>query len=397
MARSAEAIINHDLLIWARESAGLTTEEAAKKARVSKERLENWEQRESRLSISQLRNLSSVYKRPIAVFYLPERPKDFEVMHDFRRFPGEILGLPLAQLRYEIRRAHQRREIALELYQDLEGEPPTFSLRADIEDNPEEIANRIRTELGIKHEDQTNLRAAYMALRYWREAIEDAGILVSQATGVDRSEMRGFSISKTPFPAIVVNSKDAARARIFTMLHELAHIMLRRAGLCDLSEESGRPPEEQTIEILCNRIAGATLVPKESLLSEQIVVANQGNMEWSDNEINSLSYVYGGASREVILRRLLIFGRTTDGFYQMKRAQYQKEYASLPSPTGGPPWDVKYISRSGKFFTQLVLDSYRQEHITASDVADFLEIKLKWLPHIEDRLHNYGRSLIFPS
>ena len=75
MTESIEAIIKPELLIWARKSAGLTLADAAKKAQVSEDKLNEWETGKSRPSISQLRKLGKVYKRPIAVFYLPEPPK----------------------------------------------------------------------------------------------------------------------------------------------------------------------------------------------------------------------------------------------------------------------------------------------------------------------------------
>ena len=43
-----------------------------------------------------------------------------------------------------------------------------------------------------------------------------------------------------------------------TVLHELAHVMLREGGLCDLDDHTQRAPEELQAEIFCNMVAGAT-------------------------------------------------------------------------------------------------------------------------------------------
>jgi transcriptional regulator with XRE-family HTH domain len=75
MTESIEAIIKPELLIWARKSAGLTLTDVAKKTQVSEEKINEWETGKSTLSVSQLRRLAKVYKKPIAVFYLPEPPK----------------------------------------------------------------------------------------------------------------------------------------------------------------------------------------------------------------------------------------------------------------------------------------------------------------------------------
>jgi hypothetical protein len=40
------------------------------------------------ISLARLRDLARVYKRPLAVFYLPERPREFDAMRDSRRVEG---------------------------------------------------------------------------------------------------------------------------------------------------------------------------------------------------------------------------------------------------------------------------------------------------------------------
>lgn len=391
MAKRIEALIQSELLVWARKNAGLTLEEAAKKVLVKPERLASWEAGERRPTINQLRKLAKAYKRPMALFYLPESPRDFQPMHDFRRFPGETAPLESPQLRSEIRRARQRREIALELYEDLEGEAPQFSGEASLSDDPEGLASRIRNVLGITHEDQIMFRDYYDALNSWRSALENAGVLIFQAMGVDLSEMRGFSVSETPFPVIVVNVQDAPVGRIFTMLHEFVHILLRDGGICDLIEEPGRTPEKQRVEVFSNYVAGAILVPKDDLLKEGLVLKKGPRAEWSNEEIAKLAGRYR-VSHEVLLRRLLIWDRTTREFYQKKRREFEEEHrAPRERLRGGyPPPYRSAISTAGRLFTRLVLENYYQENITAGDLSDFLNIKLKHMGQIEREIMGYS-------
>ncbi len=379
-----EALVKPELLVWARESAGLSVEIAAKKAQVKPEQLEAWEQGELRPSIPQLRKLGRAYKRPLAVFYLQRPPKTFQAMHDFRRRPGEVAGIESPELRLEIRKAHYRREIAIELFRMLREQPPAFDVAASIDEDPEIVAERARAALGITLEEQSRWREPYKALRNWRAALERLGILVFQASGIDHNEMRGFSISETPLPTLVVNVKDRPRGRIFTMAHELAHLMLRDAGLCDLTEEASRPPEELRIEIFCNHVAGAVLVPRELLLSEEIVQQKGRRAEWADQEIEWLVRRYQ-VSREAMLRRLLICGRTTEGFYKQKRKEFLAAYEEDAGKERGGfslP-DSKALSQTGHLFARLVLEGFHQEVITSSDVSDYLEVRLKWMPKIE--------------
>jgi transcriptional regulator with XRE-family HTH domain len=68
-----EAIVNHDILIWARENRGFSIEHSAKEMGVSPEMLTQWESG-GKLTIKDLRKVAEVYEISMLVFYLNERP-----------------------------------------------------------------------------------------------------------------------------------------------------------------------------------------------------------------------------------------------------------------------------------------------------------------------------------
>lgn len=381
MAKRVEALIKPELLLWARQSASFTKETAANKLKIKLSKLEDWEKGTSRPTINQLRKIAALYKRPLAVFYLPEAPKDFDALKDFRRFPGTIGFRQPEKLKFEIRLANYRREVALDLMKDLYGKLKDFNHQIKITDDPEETGSKIRRILEMDITKQKALSTDYDAFKYWRSAVEGTGVLVFQSSGIDVSEMRGFSIGKFPLPVIGINSKDSPRGRIFTLLHELAHIMLRESGVCDLYETSQRPPEAKRTEIFCNHAAGAALIPKPELL--KLVSTVKSIKSWTDNELYDMAKFFK-TSKEVVLRRLLICKLTTERFYKKKRKEFIEEYRKidLKKKGGFVPPDVKSISNVGLTFTKLVLDGYNNERITASDLSDYLNIRLKHLPKI---------------
>jgi Zn-dependent peptidase ImmA (M78 family)/DNA-binding XRE family transcriptional regulator len=387
MPPRVEALVEPSLLRWARESAGLDTELAAKKAGVKQERLESWEAGERRPSIVQLRKLAHIYRRPIAVFYLPEPPADIPTPRDFRRLPGEVAGIESPELRYEVRRAVTRREIALELLSEEGEEAPEFPLRARVSDDPDDLASGIRDVLGVELRTQYTWRGTYDPFNGWRAAIEEQGVLVLQMVDVDPTEARGFSISEMPLPAVVANIKDAPRGRTFTLLHELAHVVLRQGGLCDLDDLASRPVDRLNVEKFCNRVSGAILLPRDALLSDASVREHGRDPAWTDEELRSLSQRFG-ASREAVLRRLLDLGRTDEDYYRDRREGFLAEYEEARRRQGAgfaPPHQIALAS-AGPAFSGLVLSSYAHGNITASDVSDYLGIRLKHLPRIEQQL-----------
>jgi Zn-dependent peptidase ImmA (M78 family) len=384
------AIIKPELLVWTREEAGVSVEDAAKKIAVTPERMLACERGNSQLTVRQLRILSNAYKRPLAFFYLPQPPPKTKSLRDFRRAPNEIAEPESPALLYEIRRAKYRRRIAIELQEEL-GEPiAEFQGRATLQDDTFEVARRLRALLGITKLQQKHFNDEYSALKGWREAIERAGAAVFQASGIDSREMLGFSLSEPLLPVIVLNMSDAPVRRIFTMMHEMAHLMLRTGGLCTLQEVEG-------IEVFCNEVAGESLVPQAWLLDEPVVKANANRRVWSDNMIQALARRYR-VSRETLLRRLLVADYTTQAFYEEKREQYQLEYVAFAEAAakrrkeqekkGGASPSTMAVSESGGMFIRLVLESYRRDKITIGDVSDYLEVRTKHLDNIAKAIEN---------
>ena len=81
-----KALITKEVLRWARETARFSIENAASKINISEKKLHDWESSSSEEypSIKQAEKLAKLYRRPLAVFYLPSIPKDFQTLRDFR-------------------------------------------------------------------------------------------------------------------------------------------------------------------------------------------------------------------------------------------------------------------------------------------------------------------------
>lgn len=384
--QKSRALVMPAVLVWAREEAGFEREVVARKLSVKPERLAQWETGEARPTLPQLLNLSRVYKRNPAVFYLEHPPEEHFAVHDFRRLP-EAAPRPLSpELRYEIRLAHTRREVLLSI---RGADAPASNLpRVAIRDqDPESAAGTVRDHLGVTLREQRGWRNPDVAFKRWRGALENIGVLVFQTTRVDTAEMRGFSIAERSLPVVLLNGGDAPAGKCFSAIHELCHLVIRDGGLCLPGDWADAV---DNLEMVCNRIAGAVLVPATALLGEAIVSVNTGRGDWSDADLRRLAGDYG-VSREVVLRRLLILGRTTERFYRRKRQQYQEEWqAQEERQTGGyaPPHAVA-LNRVGRLFARTVLESFYDGRLSASDLPRYLGLKLGHLPEFEAAV--YGR------
>lgn len=397
MARSPEALLNPNLLVWARQKSGFAVEEAARKLRIRPDRLRLWESGEAHPTVKQARKVAHIYGRPLAVFYLAEPPRDFDVMKDYRRLPGtEPRSLSPGLLR-EIRSARFRREITIE----LASTSPGMAFRAlgiiNRDMSAEVAGSALRDALAISEKEQYEWRTSYDALTAWRTAVERLNVLVFQTSsysGIDIAEMRGFSISDEFAPVIVLNVKDSPTGRIFTLLHELTHVALGHGGLCDLVERHHPMSEEQQTEVFCNHVAAATLVPRHLLLAHTTVGHHSGE-EWTAEELSELSGCFR-VSRETILRRLLTLGQADKREYRRWRSQFVREYeeiSELPRQSFPVPYSRRVVARNGYAFTQTVLEAYYRDAVTARDVSVYLGTKLRHIPDIEMQVFGYTGGL----
>ncbi len=376
------ALVTPEVLAWARREAGFDPELAANKLAVKPDRLVQWESGEDRPTIPQLLKLSEIYKRNPAIFYLPEPPHQAAALHDFRRLPASGIESLSPGLRYEIRLATTRRAVLLSVAgaDALETRLPPVPLDTT---GPEAAATAIRAHLGITLDEQKTWRRPDIGFRHWRDALERIGVLVFQTTRVDVKEMRGFSLVEPMLPAILLNGADAHAGRTFSLLHELCHLILRDGGLC-LPGNHNSQVESPDHEVLCNRIAGAVLVPSESLLAAPIVRSGTARQNWGDDDLAALAREYS-VSREAILRRLLILGRTSDRFYREKRAQFAAEAASpkTGNDSGFAPPYRQALNRMGRLYAKGVLEGFYDGRVSASDLSRHLGLKLKHLPELE--------------
>jgi Zn-dependent peptidase ImmA (M78 family)/DNA-binding XRE family transcriptional regulator len=385
MIVTVRAMVEPAVLRWARETAGVALEDAARRVQVKPDAVAAWEAGEARPTMTKLRMLANVYKRPLSVFFLPHPPVEPPLnVHDFRQLPGVAAGQFSSSLCIQLRRARERRELALDLLQDLEQPLPSFDLHAGLGDDPEELGARLRKMLGVDLAAQAQWTGAYDALNAWRERIETAGVLVFQMSRVDLEEVRGFSLAEELLPVIAVNTKDAPNARVFTMLHELCHVALRASGICEPDEDRLLPSEERRVEVFCNRVAGAALVPMKDLLTDR-AVRSHADAVWSDEELRMLARRFS-VSRFVVLRRLLTARRTTAAFYNAKHQEWiavAREQEAKKQTEGGPPPDRAAVAERGQRFVRLVLQSYYRDRITLSNVSEYLGVRLKHLSKIE--------------
>lgn len=387
VASSIPALVEPSVLRWARETIGLTPVAAARKLQLPDTRVAEWETGSATPTIAQLRKAADVYKRPLAVFFLSMPPMDFDAMRDFRRHQGADVGSWSPELHGEYRRALTQRDNALELA-EIEDEAPSTRWRIDnLPDGNERIAALARqTLLEVSPlGSPRNALTSYEHLNLWVAALEEAGVLVlaTMGGGVSPREMRAFSLYFEQYPVVVVNGSDSARGRLFSLLHEYAHLLLHTSGLCDTITDTRAITPDRRLEAQCNSIAASILMPSGEVLRAPEVLARLNNAEaWNYESLRDAASAFG-VSAEAFLRRLVTLDRVPMAFYQEHRKRFLSFYEDEEArsrPQGGGNWYRNAARDLGKGYVRRVADAHRRRVIDSYTAASFLNVKVGQIP-----------------
>src|SRR5690606_8871461 len=236
LAMSDRAEINPVVLRWARETAKYSIDEAASKISVSPEKLMAWESGETMPTIRQAQHLAKTYRRPFAILFLSEIPKDFQPLRDFRAIGSAPLSTGST---FIIREIQQKQAWMSEINQDEGESPAPFIGRFSISDDPTTVSHDILQTLSI-----TPGNYASNPMSEWIDHAESNGIFISRTSFVhprlklDAKEFQGFAIADPFAPFIFINSDDYDAPQLFTLVHELAHLWIDASGISNQTEPS---------------------------------------------------------------------------------------------------------------------------------------------------------------
>jgi Zn-dependent peptidase ImmA (M78 family) len=267
--------VNPDILVWARETAGLDVEDAAARLQLTTsarhtaaEKLNALEKGEKQPTRNQLESMSNVYRRPLLAFYMAEPPRAGSRGTDFRQFP-EARGIRAnAMLDALLRDVRSRQETVRDMLKDEDDfEPLAYVGSITISQGVDHAVGAISSVLAFDPLAQRRGDADALFKRL-RAAAEAAGVFVlvlgdlgSHHSTIPASVFRGFAIADCVAPFVVINAKDAKPARAFTLIHELAHIFLGQTGVSGAIAADEPKTDKARVERFCNDVAAEFLLP----------------------------------------------------------------------------------------------------------------------------------------
>ena len=345
-----------NVLRWARERVGYDPDTLAGKLGIKPERVWEWEA-SGRITIAQAQNLAHHTYTPEGFLYLSEPPDERLPIADFRTLDGQPVRRPSPNLLDTVYLMQARQEWLHDERLIEEANPLDFVGAFPNGTAPDEIAANIRDVLDIESDWASQSSSWSEALRFLRDRLEDAGILVffngivgnNTHRKLDRDEFQGFALVDDYAPLIFVNSADYKAAQMFTLAHELAHVFVGVGGLSSLD---ALQPSPHGTEIHCNSIAAEFLIESQSL-----------HVFW--DSIPRGQHAFQAIAREYKVSEIVAARRALDlnlvdrdTYFEFYRS-YVSRLQQTGSNTGGDFWNNQNV-RIGRIFGSAIVRAVRE-------------------------------------
>lgn len=269
------------MLTWARERVGLSEKKLADKMQVKPERVTEWE-RTGEISIAQVDRLASCTYTPLGYLYLSEPPDEPLPIRDFHTRGDGPPNRPSPNLLDTVYQMQRRQNWMRDDLIEGGSDPLDFVGTYSLADSNIEVAAAMRDALGLDIGWAENRPTWRDALSFLRNRLDEVGVLVvfngvvgnSTRRKLDPNEFQGFALVDEYAPLVFVNSADFIAAQMFTLAHEVAHLLIGETGLSVFDKLM---PADHKAERFCDQVAAEFLVPQQELQDYWSVAAKFGN------------------------------------------------------------------------------------------------------------------------
>jgi Zn-dependent peptidase ImmA (M78 family) len=373
--------ISPEVLAWARQTAGFKLDELAATKQFGK--IARWESGEESPTYAQLEKLADKFHRPIAVFFFPKPPPEETVEKALRSVSDASIENLNPAIHFLFRKAKAFQLSLAELFdgqEDVQRQRIGWISQINSTVNLSS-AERIRSVLDVSIEEQQAWPNPDEAFKEWRRRLASQGVFVFK-DAFKNIDVSGFCVYDEIFPVIFINNSLSKNRQIFTLFHELSHLILKQSFL-DIETQDTWLVDQGNIdneEALCNKLASDILVPTSHML-EQV-----RDQPVSEDLIRELS-IYYHVSREVIARKLLDRNLISKGFYQTAIHNWyapREKHAGSEAGGGGDYYNTK-AAYLGDTYISIVLRNFYRGRIDLIQAADYLDIKPKSFQALEEK------------
>jgi len=339
---------------------------------------QKWISDEDYPTYNQLVNLSKIFNIPFGYFFLEKLPKYDLPMPHYRTIkendftPSDEL---LDTIKFAQKIQEWAKDILIEWGQESIGFFGKYKNNYNVESVVEELKKIFDVEKGW-----ANFQKSWTdAFKYLVNKSEKKGIivLINGVVGnnthrkLNVEEFRGFVLYDEIAPVVFINNNDALSAKIFTLIHEVVHILIGQSASFDLRNLQSADDE---IEKFCDKCTAEFLVPEKEI---QKVYKNNKDYEYLARQFK--------VSQIVIARRLLDLNLIDKkSFFEFLQNTQQREYKKIIGQGGNFYGTAK--TRLSPRFLRILKSAIESNTISYRDALLVTNLNIKTFSTLTSRI-----------
>ncbi|WP_336883746.1 ImmA/IrrE family metallo-endopeptidase [Priestia koreensis] len=347
---------------------------------INKEKLHNrfsklneWLSGNLQPTLKQLEEFAKATSTPLGYFFLQKPPLEQLSIPHYRKIEDGMREQPSPDLIETLHTMQRRQDFMKDYFERYIGDQLDF-VGCYKGNSAEELAYKIRELFDLDIGWSVKVRNFQEALKYLIGKCEKNRIMVMVngivGSNTHRSlsveEFRGFVLVDDIAPLIFLNGADAKSAQIFTLIHEVAHILI---GSSAVVEASPLNRVDDSIEHLCNAAAAEFLCPRDSFMSAW-------HTHYDDGEVyKTLGKIYKVSPLVVGRRALELQCISREEFFEFYNKYIEEvKLEQGPTSSGGDFYNTTRI-RLGELFSSVVIYQIKAGNIQFTDAYKLTGLK----------------------
>ncbi|MDB5470606.1 MAG: hypothetical protein JWR84_2166 [Caulobacter sp.] len=328
-----------------------------------------------------LLKMAQAYRRPLVAFYLAKPPPRADRGEDFRTLPDDQRAEAAGEVDALVRDIRARQGVVRALLEDEDAARVSWVASRSMDEGVPAVRDALARSIGFELGEFRRQRTTELAFDYLRKKAEGAGAFIllignlgSHHSAINVEAFRGFALADDIAPFVVINDQDAKSAWSFTVLHELAHIILGVTGISGGSMEA-------RMERFCNDVASSMLLPPGELRLFADLGANLDAVREQITAFANGRHI----SRALVAYRLRLSGILSDREWREVSAAFRDEYLRdreerrqrERAAPGGPSYYVVRRHKLGPALLQLVRRTLDDGALTPTKAGKVLGVRAR--------------------
>ena len=233
-----------------------------------------WKEGRKAPTDTQIEKMSKGTGIPLGYFFLEKPPVEDSSFVEYRTVDSKELSNPSRNLMDTLHDMELIQEWIRNELQATESDDLSFvgAIKKTVQNN--DFATFVRRSLQIEINWYESCKNGEESFKLLRNYISDLGVVVMMSGIVgnnthrilDTNEFRAFALVDKKAPLIFINSNDSFNGKLFSLLHEFAHICLGENSL--FNDRYGSIDKVSATEKICNALAAEILVPEHIFLEK---------------------------------------------------------------------------------------------------------------------------------